>query len=110
MALIAKHWENRAIARPRCSGGVSSITASVAVGRKAAWAKAIGSRAASTSAVPDSNRDETAINPQPKLNPARLKPRPKATLRSASHLRSVHQQGELKGDEGTAVALAEGGA
>ena len=30
MALMAKHWENNAIAKPRCSGGVSSITASVA--------------------------------------------------------------------------------
>ena len=90
MALMAKHWENIAIANPRCCGGVSSMTASVAVGRKAAWAKAIGSSAASTRIVPFSNREESAIRLQPRLNPARLKPRPKATLRSASQRPTGH--------------------
>ena len=66
------------------------MTASVAVGKKAAWAKAIGSKAASTKIVPFSNRDDRAIKAQPRLNPARLRPSPKATLRSASQRPTGH--------------------
>ena len=49
MALIAKHCENKAIAKPRCCSGVSSTMASAAVGKKAASPKAIGTIASAIS-------------------------------------------------------------
>ena len=66
------------------------MTASVAVGRKAAWAKAIGSKLTKTSAVPAVNSEDKAINTHPKLKLARLMLKPKPTLRFESHRPTGH--------------------
>ena len=79
-ALIAKHWENKAIAMPLCSMGEIFVIASVAVGRKAANAIAKGIWAIKTKITPSFNTDEipSSRHPMPKLE--MLIPSPKPSL------------------------------
>ena len=64
---------------PRCSGGVSSTTASLAVGRKAASPRARGSWAANTRASPQGSSAERASSTEPTAKLTRLSARPVLT-------------------------------
>ena len=90
VALSAKHWENSAIARPRCRRGVSSIMASAAVGRNAAFPKAIGITAMAISTSPLLQSAEHARSRHPRAKLHRPIPSPKRRLRLATQLPTGH--------------------
>ncbi len=71
------------MAKPWCSLGLSSITAAVAIGRKAAAPRARGSWASSTSQSPWLLRAEKASSTVPMAKQARLSPSPCAIGRLA---------------------------
>ena len=90
MALIAKHCENKAMAKPRCWRGVSSTIASAAVGKKAASPKAIGIIASAIRLLPPAQSADPANRRQPVMKPRRPMPKPKRRLRLATQFPIGH--------------------
>ena len=72
IALMANTGENNAMASSRWPGGVSSITASVAVGREGGLCQGHRHQGRRTKCTPCSDRDERASSTDPTLKPATL--------------------------------------